>query len=106
VGTPALASIAITPQTVSIYQGTAIQLKATGEHADGSSVDLTSTVAWTSSDSTIATVSAAGLVQSVGLGTAIVTVFREDSRIQQRVIHRRVEPGLVLVRCSADLNSR
>jgi hypothetical protein len=73
VGTPALASIAITPQTVSIYQGTAIQLKATGEYADGSRVDLTSTVTWTSSDSTIATVSAAGLVQSIGLGTATIS---------------------------------
>jgi hypothetical protein len=73
VTTPALTSIAVTPQSTTIYQGTAIQLKATGLYADGSSADLTNSVAWSSSDNTIATVSPQGLVQSLGLGTATIS---------------------------------
>jgi hypothetical protein len=73
VSLPTLLSIVVTPSTPTIYQGTAIQLKATGTYADGSSVDVTSTVTWSSSDINIANVSATGLVQSFGLGTATIT---------------------------------
>ena len=43
VAEPALTSITVAPSTVTVYQGTAIQLTATGEYTDGSSVDVTST---------------------------------------------------------------
>jgi hypothetical protein len=78
VGTPVLTSITITPQTVTIYQGTAIQLKATGGYADGSSVDVTNTVTWSSSANTVATVTAQGLAQSVGLGTATISAAAQS----------------------------
>ena len=42
-------------------------------YADGSSVDLTNAVTWTSSDTTIATVSAQDLVQSLALGNATIS---------------------------------
>ena len=70
---PPLSSITVAPSTVTVYQGTAIQLTATGEYADGSSVDVTSTVTWKSSNTSAATVSAGGLVQSVGLGSATIS---------------------------------
>jgi len=70
---PVLSSISITPQTVTVYQGTAIQLTATGKYADGSSIDVTSTVTWSSSNTSAATVSAAGQVLSVGLGTFTIS---------------------------------
>jgi 6-phosphogluconolactonase (cycloisomerase 2 family) len=73
VTTPTLTSITVTPQSTTIYKGTAIQLKASGLYADGSSVDLTNSVTWTSSDTTIATVSAKGLVQSLALGNATIS---------------------------------
>ena len=73
VAEPPLSSITVAPSTVTVYQGTAIQLTATGEYADGSSVDVTSTVTWKSSNTSAATVSAGGLVQSVGLGSATIS---------------------------------
>ena len=73
VAEPTLVSITVPPATVTVYQGTAIQLTATGEYADGTSIDLTNSVTWSSSNTSAATVSTGGLVQSVGLGTATIT---------------------------------
>ena len=74
---PALTSINVTPQSTTIYDGTALQLKATGLYADGSSVDITNSVTWTSANTTIATVSATGLVQSLAIGN--VTISAADT---------------------------
>lgn len=73
VAEPPLTSIAVTPQPISVYQGTAIQLKAAGTYADGESGDVTGSVTWISSDNTIATVSAAGLVQTLLPGSVTIT---------------------------------
>jgi 6-phosphogluconolactonase (cycloisomerase 2 family) len=78
VAEPALTSITVAPSTVTVYQGTAIQLTATGEYTDGSSVDVTSTVTWSSSNTSIATISAQGLVQSIGLGTDTVSATLQN----------------------------
>jgi hypothetical protein len=78
VAEPPLSSITVTPSTVTVYQGTAIQLTATGEYADGSSVDVTNTVTWTSSNTSAATVSAAGLVQSIGLGIDTISATLQN----------------------------
>jgi 6-phosphogluconolactonase (cycloisomerase 2 family) len=69
VTTRALTSITVAPQSFAIYQGTALQLTATGYYSDGTSADLTDTAVWTSSNNAIATVSTTGLAQSVDLGT-------------------------------------
>jgi trimeric autotransporter adhesin len=69
----ALNSISVTPQSTTVYDGTAIQLKATGLYSDGSTVDLTNSVTWTSSNAATATVSAQGLVQSVTIGNATIS---------------------------------
>jgi hypothetical protein len=51
-----LASIAITPITASIFQYQTQQYHATGTYSDGSTVDLTSVVTWSSSDTSIVTI--------------------------------------------------
>jgi len=51
---------------------TTIQLTATARFVDGSSRDVTSSAAWASSDPSLATVSAAGLVTAVGIGQVVV----------------------------------
>ncbi len=75
---PSLTSITVTPLTPTITtcpapSGSActVQMVATGTFSDGS----TSTIAasWSSSDSTIATVSSGGLVSGVAAGTATIT---------------------------------
>jgi trimeric autotransporter adhesin len=68
-----LASLAITPANLSVVVGNTRQLTATGTYSDGTSSNLTSSVAWASSDSTVVTVSASGLATTVALGTAMIS---------------------------------
>lgn len=73
----ALASIAVTPATSTLLIGRTQQLTATGTFNDGSTLDLTTQVTWTSSDETRATVSnvdgSRGLVTGAGTGLATLT---------------------------------
>ncbi|MFY9746177.1 MAG: FG-GAP-like repeat-containing protein [Acidobacteriaceae bacterium] len=73
VTTTVLSSITIAPASFAIYQGTALQLTATGYYSDGTSADLTDAAVWTSSNNAIAAVSTTGLAQSVDLGTVTIT---------------------------------
>ncbi len=73
-----LASIAITPANGSIAQGTTTQLTATGTFNDGGTRNLTRQVIWSSSDTTVATVSSGGGATgqprgSSGSGITIIT---------------------------------
>ena len=65
----ALTSIQVTPVTASIPATVQAQFKAIGQFADGNSQDLTSAVTWTSSSSSIATISNSS--GSIGLATGI-----------------------------------
>ncbi|MGA2571152.1 MAG: Ig-like domain-containing protein [Terracidiphilus sp.] len=73
----ALISIAVAPPSPSIPLGTTQAFSATGDYADGSMQDLTSTVHWSTSDSTVATISNAsgtyGVATSVAVGSVDVT---------------------------------
>ena len=72
-----LASITITPATPRIALGTALQFTATGTYSDGTTQDITSFVAWNSSNGSVAAISNAGitsgLATSVGAGTTAIT---------------------------------
>jgi len=59
---PTLTSLAVSPTSASIVESQTQQLTATGTYDDGSTKDLTGTAGWTTSDSTLATVSKGGLV--------------------------------------------
>ncbi|MGO9450365.1 MAG: beta strand repeat-containing protein [Candidatus Binataceae bacterium] len=76
--TPAtLASITITPPDPSLAKGNSLQLSATGNYTDGSTQNLTNSVGWTSSATTVAVVSNAsdteGLVTAIAVGSATIT---------------------------------
>ncbi len=77
VNSAALVSIAISPQNPTIPFGTSQQFTAIGTYTDSSAQDITSTVAWSSSDATVLVISeasgSAGLASSSGVGTATVT---------------------------------
>ncbi|PYX16372.1 MAG: ATP-dependent DNA ligase, partial [Acidobacteria bacterium] len=49
------------------------QFSATGKYSDGSSKDLTSSVLWSSSDTSVASVNNAGLATGVVVGVVTVT---------------------------------
>jgi hypothetical protein len=71
---PKLSSITIASEHPGIFQlGTSQQLTAAGTYSDHSTKDITSSVTWKSSDTTVATVSSKGLVTAVALGTVNVT---------------------------------
>lgn len=74
--TPHVASVAITPASVSVQVGNTQQLTVTLTDAIGK--ELTGrVVTWSSSDESIANVDASGSVTGVGVGTATITATSE-----------------------------
>lgn len=67
-----LVLLTIAPNAAQITPGATTQLVATGWHDNGTTVDLTSSVAWSSSEGSVAGV-VAGLVTGVAAGSAVVT---------------------------------
>jgi hypothetical protein len=75
---PKLTSLAVAPSTASLIVAQSVQLAATGTYDDGSTKDLTGSVAWTTSDSGVATVGSGGKVTAASSiatppGTATIT---------------------------------
>jgi trimeric autotransporter adhesin len=68
---PTLTSISVGP-TATINQGGTVQMSAVGTYNDGSTQTLTN-VLWSSSPTSIATISGAGLVTGVSVGSATIT---------------------------------
>jgi uncharacterized protein YjdB len=71
-GTGTLVSIAVTPASPSIAVGATQQFKATGTYSDGTTADITATVSWSSSSTSVATISAAGLAKGIGAGSSTI----------------------------------
>jgi len=70
-----LSSITILPGSPTIAQNTSQQFTAIGTFNDGGTRNLTNQVAWTSSNTTVATIgSASGVAKSLSPGTTIITV--------------------------------
>ncbi|HAS55300.1 MAG TPA: hypothetical protein DCS42_14830 [Nitrospiraceae bacterium] len=69
---PVLVSLTIAPADSSITLGATQQFTATGTYSDGSTQDLTSSVTWTSSDTTVAPIDSAGLATSAGAGSTTI----------------------------------
>jgi len=61
--------LAITPQTASVALGQTVQFRAMGYMGNGQTEDLTSSVSWQSSNTSIVTVNQKGLAASVAAGT-------------------------------------
>ncbi len=71
---PALSSIIVTPATPSIIVGANQQFMATGNFSDSSTLDLTGSATWTSSNTAIATIGVSGgLAQGVTAGASNIT---------------------------------
>jgi uncharacterized protein YjdB len=69
----ALTLIMVTPTNPTVPKGTPIQMVATGVYNDGSTLPITSSVAWASSDNAVATVNPQGVVNPVAAGSATIT---------------------------------
>jgi hypothetical protein len=80
--TATLLSIAVTPASPSIAPGTTEQFTATGTYSNGMKQDLTTSVAWSSSDTTDAPIGNTGLVTtSSSAGTIKITITASSGSI-------------------------
>src|SRR5207248_9490608 len=73
VGPALLLSIAVTPANPSIPKGTTRQFIATGTYSDASTLDITSSVTWVSSNPAVATITVAGLATGAAQGTSQIS---------------------------------
>ena len=70
---PVLQSITVTPSNTSAMVGSNIQYHATGNYSNSSTQDLTTQVTWASSVTTVATIGAGGLANTVAAGTTTIS---------------------------------
>ncbi len=70
---PTLSTLTVGPTTPTFQQGSTLQMAATGTFNDGTTQDLTNKAFWSTSDSTIASITTTGLVTGVSPGTATIT---------------------------------
>lgn len=70
-----ITEITVAPSTAAVRTGTSQQFTATGTYSDGTQQDITSQAAWSSSDPTVATAAAGGVVGGVAPGTATITAL-------------------------------
>jgi len=68
-----LSLITVTPVNPSIPNGLTKQFTATGTYTDGTSVDITASVTWSSGTIGVAIVNPGGLATGVGVGTSVIT---------------------------------
>jgi uncharacterized protein YjdB len=76
-----LSSIAVTPVAQSIAKGLTKQYVATGTYSDSTTLDITTSVIWSSSDILVATMNPneqldSGLANGVEVGTAVITATK------------------------------
>ena len=72
-----IATITVSPGSFVAATGQSISLTASGTTVNGDTKDVTATAKWSSSNASVATVSA-GTVTTVGAGTATITVSQDD----------------------------
>ncbi len=81
-GSPAaLESIAVTAPNTAVPIGTLTQFKATGNYSDKSTRDLTSTVAWTSSNTGVATIASGGLAKALNINSAPIMITASSGSV-------------------------
>jgi hypothetical protein len=72
VSSPALVSIAIAPLNPLILVGKSIQLKAIGAYSDGSTSDITASVAWATEDANLLQLDAHAIATALSAGSTAV----------------------------------
>jgi trimeric autotransporter adhesin len=70
---PKLTSIAVSPSSASVLAGSTQQFTARANYSDNSSTDVSTSVTWASSSTSVATISAGGLATGVAAGTSNIT---------------------------------
>lgn len=69
-----LVSITVSPKSRNIHEGETLQFSATGTCSGRAASDLTTSAVWSSSNTSVATISKSGLAKGIAEGEAIITV--------------------------------
>lgn len=77
--TPSLVSLRVSPGVVSVVPGASQQFTATGQFSDGNSRVLTTSLTWSTSDTSVASISNTGLAN--GLVAGVVTITAKSGTI-------------------------
>ena len=93
---PAVASVQLTPSSADILVGDVLQLNATPRDADGNAL-TGRTITWSSSNSSIASVSSSGSVTGLAQGTATITATSEGISSTADITVSPLEPDTVVV---------
>ncbi|PYY01077.1 MAG: hypothetical protein DMG64_15420 [Acidobacteria bacterium] len=88
-----LQSINISASSASIIKGSTAQFTALGTLTDGTTQDLTSSAAWSSSNPTVASMTAGGVSTGVGTGSSVITAIQNG--ITSNSFTLTVTPGTV-----------
>jgi uncharacterized protein YjdB/PKD repeat protein len=91
-----VASVDVTPGSVSLEAGTTVQLSATPRDAGGAPLGGR-VVSWTSNDETVAKVSATGLVTGIAAGSATITATSEGKSGTASITVTPTSPGSAAV---------
>jgi len=78
VSTAELTSISVTAPSLNVGKGESIQFTANGTFTDNSILDISSDVNWTSTDETVGTLSANGLLTTLVIGSTQVSAMKND----------------------------
>jgi trimeric autotransporter adhesin len=78
VSPPVLVSIAVAPANSSIMLGTTEQLTATGTYSDGSTQNLTNSTTWSSANSSMVSISPAGVAAANSVGSTSISAASND----------------------------
>src|SRR5258707_1095009 len=81
-----LTSVQVTPANATTTIGSNQQFAAKGTFSDGSTADITSSVAWTSSDTTLVTINNSGLASASAIGRPQITATSETISGSTRLI--------------------
>ena len=87
-----VAAVTVSPATASVQAGQAVQLTATPKDANGNPL-AGRTITWSSSNTSVATVSSSGLVSGVVAGSATITATSEGQSGTSAVTVTGAAPG-------------
>jgi trimeric autotransporter adhesin len=91
---PTLLSISVTAASANIVVNQAVQMTATGTYSDKTTKDLTISVSWSSSNTSIATIAASGILTAKSSGTVSITATMNSVSGSSQVT---ITPALVSI---------
>jgi type II secretory pathway component GspD/PulD (secretin) len=88
-----LKSIAVTPPSATIAQGTSVQFTAIGTYSDGSTQNVSSSSSWVSSTTSVATIGAStGVATGVAAGTTSITASQGGVGVPEAIAVGNLNP--------------